>query len=109
VLRIKHLLLVDGLTLAGVRRKLDEEMAPVAADAPLDELMGRHARERITAVKHGLRSLLDLLAGQRGAGEDFRLSAPPLPARSATAAPRTKSSSTPKSSSASRTPPRRRH
>ena len=29
VLRIKHLLLVDGLTLAGARRRLEEETAPV--------------------------------------------------------------------------------
>ena len=29
VVRIKHLLLVEGLTLAGARRKLDEEGAPV--------------------------------------------------------------------------------
>src|SRR3954447_21337249 len=34
VLRIKHLLLVEGLTLAGARRRLAEEGAPVAADAP---------------------------------------------------------------------------
>src|SRR5215831_13597312 len=32
VVRIKHLLLVEGLTLAGARRKLEEETAPVAAD-----------------------------------------------------------------------------
>src|SRR3954467_6030465 len=42
VLRIKHLLLVEGLTLAGARRKLEEEATPVAADAPaIDELLGR--------------------------------------------------------------------
>src|SRR6478736_9850777 len=41
VLRIKHLLLVEGLTLAGARRKLEEDAAPVAADAPaIDELVG---------------------------------------------------------------------
>src|SRR5881397_2790987 len=34
VLRIKHLLLVEGLTLAGVRRRLDEEFNPVAAELP---------------------------------------------------------------------------
>ena len=28
VLRIKHLLLIEGLTLAGVRRKLEEETEP---------------------------------------------------------------------------------
>src|SRR3977135_2172983 len=46
-LRIKPLLLVEGLTLAGARRRLDEQTAPVAADAPaFDELLGRNARER---------------------------------------------------------------
>src|SRR5213083_2909164 len=50
VARIKHLLLVEGLTLAGVRRKLEEEGTPVGADAPLDELIGQNARERIAEV-----------------------------------------------------------
>src|SRR3954454_24760394 len=39
VLRIKHLLLVEGLTLAGARRKLEEQTAPVAADAPAFEAL----------------------------------------------------------------------
>ena len=77
VLRIKHLLLVEGLTLAGARRRLDEEGTPVAADAPLiDELIGRNARERLTEVKRGLRSIFNLLAGQRSS-EEFRLGPPP--------------------------------
>lgn len=83
VLRIKHLLLVEGLTLAGARRKLSEDTAPVAADAPaIDELLGRNARERLTVVKRGLRSILDLLSSSpmASAGE-FRLSAPAVPAR----------------------------
>jgi DNA-binding transcriptional MerR regulator len=62
VVRIKHLLLVEGLTLAGVRRRLEEEGAPVGADVPLDQLIGENARERLTAVKQGLRSILDLLS-----------------------------------------------
>jgi DNA-binding transcriptional MerR regulator len=75
VARIKHLLLVEGLTLAGARRKLEDDVSPVAADAPvLDELMGRHARERLTEIKRGLRSILDLLAGRQGV-EEFRLTA----------------------------------
>src|SRR3954452_6746904 len=45
VLRIKHLLLVEGLTLAGARRKLDEETSPVEADTPVIEaLIGQNAR-----------------------------------------------------------------
>src|SRR6478735_777598 len=68
VLRIKHLLLVEGLTLAGARRRLEEETAPVAASVPvIDELIGQNARERLTAVKRGLQSILDLLAA-RGSG-----------------------------------------
>jgi DNA-binding transcriptional MerR regulator len=75
VVRIKHLLLVEGLTLAGARRKLDEEATPIGADAPeIDELVGRNARERLTEIKRGLRSILDLLAG-RPNGADFRLTA----------------------------------
>ncbi len=110
VLRIKHLLLVEGLTLAGARRRLEEETGPVAADAPvIDELIGRNARERLTDVKRGLRSILDLLSG-RGSVEEFRL-APPMAARrprsvvvSRTKPVRSKSSST---RNGSRTPPAR--
>ncbi|HXI32343.1 MAG TPA: MerR family transcriptional regulator [Vicinamibacterales bacterium] len=85
VLRIKHLLLVEGLTLAGARRRLEEEHAPVAADAPvIDELIGRNARERLTAVKRGLQSILDLLASRGTVVEDFQLAAQaasPTPSR----------------------------
>src|SRR5438477_12101971 len=67
VLRIKHLLLVEGLTLAGARRQLVQESAPVAADAPaIDELIGRNARERLTAGKRGLRSSLEILGSAAG-------------------------------------------
>jgi DNA-binding transcriptional MerR regulator len=80
VARIKHLLLVEGLTLAGARRRLDEETTPVAADEPLlDELIGENARQRLTEVKRGLRSILDLLAGRTG-GQEFRLAPPPAEA-----------------------------
>ena len=76
VVRIKHLLLVEGLTLAGARRRLDEEAAPITADEPaMDELVGRNARERLTAVKKGLRSILDLI-GRHGEMREFRLSPP---------------------------------
>ena len=65
VLRIKHLLLIEGLTLAGVRRKLEEEAEPPLEDdlpAPaIAASLTPETRERIGAVKRGLRSLLDLL------------------------------------------------
>jgi DNA-binding transcriptional MerR regulator len=64
VARIKHLLLVEGLTLAGARRKLEEE-ATVLPDAPqLDELLGKSARERLATVKQGLQSILTMLGSQ---------------------------------------------
>jgi DNA-binding transcriptional MerR regulator len=73
VLRIKHLLLVEGLTLAGARRRLEEETSPVAANAPsMDELIGQNARERLTEVKRGLRSILSLLSE----GGELRLTSP---------------------------------
>jgi len=85
VARIKHLLLVEGLTLAGARRRLEEESTPVAPDAAvIDELIGENARERLTEVKRGLQSLLDLLSG-RHLGSEFRLE--PLPARQAASRP----------------------
>jgi DNA-binding transcriptional MerR regulator len=80
VIRIKHLLLGEGLTLAGARRRLEEEGMPAAGDAPLDALIGQNARERIATVKRGLRAILELLAGHNGVGE-FRLAAPPAPPR----------------------------
>jgi len=77
VLKIKHLLLVEGLTLAGARRKLEELTAPVAGDEPVIEaLIGENARERLTAIKRGLQSILELLAGS--GGDEFRLA--PVPA-----------------------------
>ena len=77
VLRIRDLLLVEGLTLAGARRRLLDETGPVAADTPLEALIGENARERLTAVKRGLRSILALLSG-RDTGE-FQLAAPAAP------------------------------
>src|SRR5215468_10188373 len=59
VARIKHLLLVEGLTLAGVRRKLEEESTPVLDEPAISELLGRNARERLTTIKQGLRSILE--------------------------------------------------
>ena len=79
VFRIKHLLLVEGLTLAGARRRISEETMPAAGESPaIDELIGQNARERLTAVRRGLRSILDLLAGSDN-GDEFEL-APPVAA-----------------------------
>jgi DNA-binding transcriptional MerR regulator len=69
VLHIKHLLFVEGLTLAGARRRLAEQApaAPEEAES-LDALLGSDARERILRVKQGLRELASMLGGKPGNG-----------------------------------------
>jgi DNA-binding transcriptional MerR regulator len=63
VLRIKHLLFVEGLTLAGARKKLvDEHPAGQKGSEALDELLGSDARERIMLVKRGLKEIAVLLS-----------------------------------------------
>ena len=68
VLRIKQLVYGDGLTLAGVRRKLVEERPPSSdpALANIAELFGKDARERILHVKRGLRELSAMLSRPPG-------------------------------------------
>jgi DNA-binding transcriptional MerR regulator len=69
VLRLKQLVFGEGLTLAGARRKLDEERAAHADDElPFEEVVvapaaavSAETRARIEGVRQGLRSLLDLL------------------------------------------------
>lgn len=67
VLRIKQLLFVEGLTLAGARRRLEEEVGGRSErdteETSLSELLGADARERIADVRQGLRWILELLAG----------------------------------------------
>jgi DNA-binding transcriptional MerR regulator len=66
VLRLKHLLYVEGLTLAGARRKLSEEQPSSASDSSelteVGELFGAEARDRILHVRRGLRELSVMLA-----------------------------------------------
>jgi DNA-binding transcriptional MerR regulator len=86
VQKIRHLLLVEGLTLAGARRRLEEDLPPGGTDpAAIDELIGRNARERLASVKKGLRAILELLEG-RGAPVEFRLAPPGSPPSRRTAA-----------------------
>lgn len=78
VLRIKHLLFVEGLTLAGARRKLlDERPAPAPEPDSLGALLTSDARERILAVRQALRELAAMLAQVPGAEPaEFALAAP---------------------------------
>jgi DNA-binding transcriptional MerR regulator len=64
VLRIKQLVFTDGLTLAGVRRRIEDEAPPALEDAdaaPFKELLGQNAKERLAEVKKGLISILEML------------------------------------------------
>src|SRR6266545_772097 len=78
VLRIKHLLFVEGLTIAGARRKLQDEpsVAPPASasSAELDDLLSTDVRERILSVRKALRELSAML-GQTPGNEEFALAA----------------------------------
>jgi DNA-binding transcriptional MerR regulator len=67
VLRIKHLVLIEGLTLAGVRRKFDEEQEPpLELEVPVavapSPRVGDAVREGVGRVRRELRSLLEMLA-----------------------------------------------
>lgn len=87
VLHLKRLILVEGLTLAGVRRRLAEEAdaasgesdlllpdVAAAGAAGLDE----GARAHLTEVKRGLHWILETLGGSPAA--EFALAADPQPA-----------------------------
>ena len=64
VLRLKHLLYVEGLTLAGARRRLTEERHDEGGEVLTEvaDLLGADARERILQVRRGLRELSAMLA-----------------------------------------------
>lgn len=65
VLAIRQLVFSEGLTLAGARRRLDGDTQPPIEDLSIESFVTPEVRERLTAVKRGLRDLLTLL----GAGE----------------------------------------
>ena len=88
VLRLKHLLFVDGLTLAGARKRLNEEgQAPVVdvvSDADVAALMDEQTRDGLRDVRRGLQWILGVLAGSGVTPEDRVLMSGPPPARPAT-------------------------
>lgn len=92
VLRIKQLVFIEGLTLAGARRKLEEERQPTdelpfddEPEKPRKASLDGDARKRVTAVRNGLRALLTLLSQPRAAR--LATTAGPAPAASDAAAP----------------------
>ena len=95
VRRIKQLVFGEGLTLAGARRRLEEEAAPssqVTDDEVADvlEALASDARTRIAHVRDGLRSILKVLSSAPGTVvvvDDFQLD-PPAPPPNARAGSR---------------------
>jgi DNA-binding transcriptional MerR regulator len=72
VLRIKQLVFAEGLTLAGARRRLEEENdRETAPRLMVDDVLGANVREKLRHVKSGLQSILEILArnGARHQGE----------------------------------------
>lgn len=71
VLRLKHLLFVEGLTLAGARRRIQEEQPVAPPDESgltgMGELLGIDARERLRQIERTLRELAGMLSRQAGA------------------------------------------
>jgi DNA-binding transcriptional MerR regulator len=60
VLRIKGLVFVEGLTLAGARRRLEDE-EPAANEGSGSPAVEAETRQKLDAVKQELRALLNLL------------------------------------------------
>jgi DNA-binding transcriptional MerR regulator len=90
VLRIKHLVLIEGLTLAGVRRKFEEEEEPpLDVEVPFTTAASVSAavRERVAHVRRELRSLLEMLSAPRGAVNETSLAAAATSSDFALAAP----------------------
>jgi len=93
VLKIKHLLFAEGLTLAGARRRLAEEGLAPAGDAVNDAdvaaMIDDATRQELLNVRRGLHWILGVLSGDGVKPEDFVLSAPSArAAASSKAAPR---------------------
>src|SRR5262245_22475542 len=78
-LKIKHLVFDEGLTLAGARRRLEEDDAPAngASAAIVDEILGDRVKDRVRNVRNGLQSLLQLLSRDRQRELELVPPAPP--------------------------------
>jgi DNA-binding transcriptional MerR regulator len=91
VLRLKHLILVDGLTLAGARKQLSAEglaqpdAEETVSDADVAAMVDQQMRGNLMDVRRGLQWILGVLNGDGVAPEDFVLVAEPSAGRPARA------------------------
>lgn len=82
VLRIKQLVFVEGLTLAGARRRLEEDAAePSPAAIAVGDVLGDLARTKLRSVRNGLEDILQLLSRDTGRALELELVAPTAAAR----------------------------
>jgi DNA-binding transcriptional MerR regulator len=80
VLRIKQLILDEGLTLSGARRRLEEDSGEKnGATVLVEEVVGDRVRNQLRQVKSGLRSILELLSKDGEEQPELRLVAPTAP------------------------------
>jgi DNA-binding transcriptional MerR regulator len=80
VLKIKQLILDEGLTLSGARRRLDEENGHGNGAAVLvEEVLDHRVREGLKTVKSGLESILEMLSRDGEHQPELRLVAPQPP------------------------------
>jgi DNA-binding transcriptional MerR regulator len=82
VLRLKHLLFVDGLTLAGARKQLLQEGAarspePIE-DADVAAMLDAETRQSLRDIRGGLQWILGVLSGHGTAGDQFTLRPQPV-------------------------------
>ena len=84
VLRLKHLLFVEGLTLAGARRQMsveDPDLVPpvpdedIVVDADVAALLDEQVRRHLRDVRQGLQWILGVLNGRSHEDGEFRLTA----------------------------------
>ena len=79
VLRIKQLVFDEGLTLAGARRRLEEDGGEAnGATVLVDEMLGAGVRAKLKSIKTGLQSILQMLSKGEEQGE-LRLVPPRVP------------------------------
>lgn len=87
VLRLKHLLFVDGLTLAGARKRLNEEggarIEETVSDADVAAMLDEQTRQSLGDIRRGLQWILGVLSGDGVKAEDFVLQAVPAMPRTA--------------------------
>ena len=84
VLRIKQLVFGEGLTLAGARRRLEEEPRdPSVPAATVDDALGDMARSRLRHVRTGLEAIMRMLSrdGEHSETLELQLVPPPVQVR----------------------------